>query len=139
MIATLTHSAKHTSPDMPNCPHCDSSTCVRKAGYGGRRRIPQYRCHSSRCAGKWFLHPDRVHTHRADYRKPSDAIAFCLTSAEKSKFEKMLEHRRKAEPNQTISAGEFAHEMIAGVLARADAMRREHRRLDIWNIEAVEK
>jgi hypothetical protein len=139
MIATLTHSAKHTSPDMPNCPHCDQSEFVRKAGYGGSRRIPQFRCHGPRCDGKWFLHPQRTRTHRADYRKPSEEIAFCLTSAEKPKFEKMLEHRRKAEPSREISASDFAHEMISGVLARADAMRRAHRRLDIWSIEAIEK
>jgi hypothetical protein len=143
MIATLTHSAKETPAALPACPHCNSSDHVRKAGYGGRHHIPQYRCVSSQCAGKWFLHPDRVRTHRVDYRKYrkplSDEIAFCLTAAEKPKFEKMLEHRRKAEPERTISAGEFAHEMIAGVLARADAMRREHRRLDIWSIEAIEK
>jgi hypothetical protein len=139
MIATLTHVTKETSPEMPNCPHCDSNEYVRKAGYGGRRHIPQYRCHSSQCAGKWFLDPSRTRTHRADYRKPSDEIAFSLTAAEKPKFEKMLEHRRNAEPSRKISAGDFAHEMISGVLARADAMRREHRRLDIWNIEVIEK
>jgi hypothetical protein len=140
MIATLTHSAKETpAVTLPKCPHCDSSEFVRKAGFGGRRRIPQYRCHSRPCAGKWFLDPSRIRTHRGIYRKPSDEIAFCLTSAEKPKFEKMLEHRRSAEPSREISAGDYAHEMIAGVLARADAMRREHRRVDIWNIEAVEK
>src|SRR5580704_15836640 len=97
-MQTTTQVAAQTAATLPACPHCDSSEFVRKAGYSGRRHVPQFRCHSLQCAGKWFLHPDRVHTHRADYRKPSDEIAFCLTAAEKPKFEKMLAHRRNAEP-----------------------------------------
>jgi hypothetical protein len=140
MIATVTHATKHTSHDMPNCPHCDSNEYVRKAGYGGRRHIAQYRCHSRQCAGKWFLDPSRTRTHRAIYREPPpNEIAFCLTSAEKPKFAAMLEHRRNAEPSRQISAGDFCHEIVSTAIARVDSMRREHRLVDIWNITTVEK
>src|SRR5271156_3404850 len=65
---------------LPTCPRCDSCEHVRKAGHGGRlsSRVPQFRCFSPRCDGKWFLDPLRKRTAsgpQADMEAIARAIA----------------------------------------------------------------